>query len=134
MPKYTGHEPLDDHVSRPSLHTTLNVPTFTSSNNNRRNLTRYSRTTYYATDFVHHQAAVAAAPPTVDEYLPIPSFDYDVTMADVSDPLDSDIIEGPSGITVVSKQKAKRYANSVSMLLPSCDSDIAHASLFRTHP
>lgn len=119
MPKYTGHEPLDDHLSQPSLHTTLNVPptlTWSASNNNRRNLSRYSRTTYYATDLVRPQAAPAAAPPTIDEYFPIPSVDDDITMADVSDPLD--IIEGPSGITVVSKQKAKRYENSVSMFLP----------------
>lgn len=119
MPKHTGHEPLDDHLSQPSLHTTLNVPptaTWSASNNNRRNLSRYSRTTYYATDLVRPQAAPAAAPPTIDEYFPIPSLDDDITMVDVSDPLD--IIEGPSGITVVSKQKAKRYENSVSMFLP----------------
>lgn len=138
MPKHTSHEPLDDHASQPTLHTTLNVPqvlTSSTSSNNRRNLRRYGRTTYYATDLVHPQAAPAATLPTVDEYFPIPSYDNDITMADVSDTTDLDLnaIEGPSGITVVPKHKAKRYENSVSMSSSSYNTAIAHASL-RTRP
>lgn len=118
MHKHTDYAPLDNHAARPTLHTVGNLQTVhTVTHNNRHNLARYSR----HTGLVQHGPTVVSAPPTTEEFyaMAIP-YDNDVAMADMQELAHdgSVTIEGPSGITVVPKYKAKRYENSVRDSLP----------------
>lgn len=111
MPKHV-HAPLDNHAARSTIHAAVNIQ---STNNNRRNLARYSRHTAH-TGLVEQSSTAASAPTAEDFYTTIDPYNDDITMDQAPDAEGPATIAGPSGITVVPKHKAKRYENSV------CDS------------
>lgn len=113
MPKHTRYAPLDDHAARSTLHTTVNVQTVqTVTHNNRRNLSRYSKHTSH-TGLVQHGATGPVEPLAAEDFYAMPNPYDDVTMDDLDELAQNGPIAGPSGITVMPKQKAKRYENSV---------------------
>lgn len=129
MPKHTDYAPLDDHAIRPTLHTAVNIETVqTVTHNNRRNLGRYARRTLYSTGLVQHGPTAASEPPTAEDfYTVLDPYNDDVTMDNAQDLAhDPATIAGPSGITVVPKQKAKRYENSVCGLDVTSPHEVTH--------